>query len=510
MSWNAGYVTDVEYSFGYYGELSPVRTDHLLTMAGIRAPTVKNACDLGFGQGVSLAVHAAAQPDVTWWGTDFNPNHVAFAKGLLAAAGANAKVFDQSFDEFCGRDDLPEFEFIALHGIWSWISDDNRSVIVDFIRRKLAVGGILYISYNTLPGWSVQAPMRHLLKEHDLIMGTPGVARTQRIDNGLAFLEQLFTTQPAYTRNNPSFLDRARQLTSLNRNYLAHEYLNASWSPTYFTDVARQLEDAKVSYGTVAHFIEQQDSISLTADQNAFLSQIADVNFRETIRDFMTSQQFRRDIWMKGLLRTPVAEQAEKLRRSRFILTTPHDNVPTKIVTMQGEAELQTAVYNPVLDALADNKIHSFQDLEVTVAKAGVPFGSLANALSILMSMGAVGLAQSEEMIRKAKPLTSKLNAHLFREAVKGGQVTYVASPVTGGGIPMGRFPQMFLAARAQGLKTPQEWAKAVCDTLSAQGQSLKKDGKPVQDPTEALTLMLPDAQQVERQLPMLQSLGII
>ena len=510
MSWNAGYVTDVDYSYGYYGELSPVRTDHLLTMAGIHAPKVTNACDLGFGQGVSLAIHAAAQPDVTWWGTDFNPNHVAFARGLLAATGANAKIFDQSFEEFCGRDDLPEFEFIALHGIWSWISDDNRRVIVDFIRRKLAVGGILYISYNSLPGWSVQAPMRHLLKEHDLVMGMPGVARTQRIENGLAFLEQLFTTQPAYTRNNPSFLDRARQLTSLNRNYLAHEYLNASWSPTYFTDVARQLEDAKVSYATVAHFVEQQDSISLTGEQNAFLSQIADVNFRETIRDFMTSQQFRRDIWLKGLLHTPVAERAEKLRRSRFILTTPRDNVPTKIATLQGEAELQTAVYNPVLDALADHKIHSFQDIEATVAKAGVPFGGLANALSILMSVGAVGLAQSDENIRKAKPLTLKLNAHLFREAVKGGQVTYVASPVTGGGLPMPRFPLMYLGARAQGLKTPQEWTKAVYEALAAQGQALKKDGKPISDPAEAIAMLLPDAQLLEKQLPMLQSLGIV
>ena len=70
------------------------------------------------------------------------------------ASGAAAKLFDQAFAEFCARPDLPDFDFIGLHGIWSWISDENRAVIVDFIRRKLKVGGVLYISYNTQPGWA--------------------------------------------------------------------------------------------------------------------------------------------------------------------------------------------------------------------------------------------------------------------------------------------------------------------------------------------------------------------
>jgi hypothetical protein len=33
------------------------------------------------------------------------------------------------------------------------------------------VGGVLYISYNTLPGWAAFAPMRHLMTEHSEIIG---------------------------------------------------------------------------------------------------------------------------------------------------------------------------------------------------------------------------------------------------------------------------------------------------------------------------------------------------
>lgn len=106
--------------------------------------------------------------------TDFNPSQAGFAQELAAASGAGAQLFDQAFAEFCNRPDLPDFDFIGLHGLWSWISDENRAVIVDFIRRKLKVGGVLYISYNAQPGWAAMVPMRDLLAEYSEVMGAPG------------------------------------------------------------------------------------------------------------------------------------------------------------------------------------------------------------------------------------------------------------------------------------------------------------------------------------------------
>ena len=52
----------------------------------------------------------------------------------------------QSFAEICHRTDLTDFSFIGVHGIWRWISDADRAVLVDFVRRKPRVGGVLYIS----------------------------------------------------------------------------------------------------------------------------------------------------------------------------------------------------------------------------------------------------------------------------------------------------------------------------------------------------------------------------
>ena len=151
--WTSGYVADIGYTFGYYAELNPLRLKLAFLNAGIVYPEVGAACELGFGQGLSANIHASASV-TQWHGTDFNPAQAGFARELAVASGSGAKLYDDAFSDFCNRNDLPDFDYIGVHGIWSWISDENRAVIVDFIRRKLKVGGVVYISYNTLPGWA--------------------------------------------------------------------------------------------------------------------------------------------------------------------------------------------------------------------------------------------------------------------------------------------------------------------------------------------------------------------
>ena len=163
--WTAGYVADIDYVFAYHSELNPLRIRLALLSAGLAVPQIETACELGFGQGLSVNIHAAASP-IRWYGTDFNPAQAAFAQEVANESGVDSHLFDQAFNEFCQRDDLPDFDYIGLHGIWSWISDENRAVIVDFVRRKLKVGGVLYISYNTSPGWAAMIPMRDILTQH--------------------------------------------------------------------------------------------------------------------------------------------------------------------------------------------------------------------------------------------------------------------------------------------------------------------------------------------------------
>ncbi len=77
--WTGGYVADIGYTFGYYTELNPLRVNLAFLNARLVVPTVGSACELGFGQGVSANIHAAASV-ATWHGTDFNPSQASFAQ----------------------------------------------------------------------------------------------------------------------------------------------------------------------------------------------------------------------------------------------------------------------------------------------------------------------------------------------------------------------------------------------------------------------------------------------
>ena len=109
-------MADVNYIFSYFDGLNPQNIELAFLFAGLVPPKIQLACELGFGQGVSINIHAAAS-EIEWFGTDFNPAHAAFAKELGAASGAKIHLFDDSFEEFACRTDLPSFDFICLHGI---------------------------------------------------------------------------------------------------------------------------------------------------------------------------------------------------------------------------------------------------------------------------------------------------------------------------------------------------------------------------------------------------------
>lgn len=507
--WTAGYVSEIGYTYGYYAELNPQRLMLPLLVSGLVPPHVEVACELGFGQGMSVNLHAAAS-SVTWYATDFNPAQAGFAQELAAASGAHAKLYDQSFSEFCTRSDLPDFDFIGLHGIWSWISDENRAVIVDFIRRKLKVGGVLYISYNTQPGWAAMVPMRELLIAHGETLAAKGQGIVNRIDAALDFADKLFAVNPAYAAANPQVAQRIEKMKEQNRHYLAHEYFNRDWHPMSCAKMAEWLAPAKMSYAASAHYLDHVDAINLSETQQALLKDIPDAGFRQLVRDFICNTQFRRDYWVKGARQPSVFERNEALRATRLVLTTPRSEVALKVTGTRGEASLNEAVYAPILDLLSAHKTMSLAQIEQALAPKEINFAQLLQAALILVGKGDVAIANDEPAIGRAKKTSDKLNLHLMHKARASNDFAYLASPVTGGGIQLNRFQQLFLLARQQGRKTPQEWAQFVWEHLQALGQRLTKEGKALESAEENLAELRRLADEfADKRLPVLKAVQI-
>jgi hypothetical protein len=128
----------------------------------------------------------------------------------------------------------------------------------------------------------------------------------------------------------------------------------------------------------------------------------------------------------------------------------------------------------------------------------------------VLCGNSTLTAVQDDSATTKAKKHTDKLNTHLMLKSRSSNDTTFLASPVTGGGIGVGRFHQLFVLAMQQGKKNPEDWAAFVSQILTAQGQKIVKEGKPLETAEEQLAELTSQAHEFSvKQLPIFKALQI-
>jgi SAM-dependent methyltransferase len=509
--WTEGYHSGSEYIHGYHAELNPLRLHLAFLNAGLAAPTTSTACELGFGQGESMNLHAAASA-TQWFGTDFNPAHAAFAQEVAGASGAAATFFDQSFAEFCSRSDLPDFDFIGLHGIWSWISDKNRSVLVDFVGRKLKPGGVLYVCYNTLVGHAAFLPMQDLLTRHTDGMAPTGKGESERVGDALDFAEKMLAASPLYAQSQPQIAKQLSDIRAADRTYAAHEYINREWVPTSFARLADWLAPAKLDYACSARFFDMCDAWNLSAEQRALLSDIPDTTLRETVRDFFMNQRFRRDYWVKGARKLTLQEKIEGIRRQRVVLIRPRSLISVRATGALGAFTLNKAICDPILDALADYRPKTLGQIEHAVKDRGIGLAKIVEVVLTLMETANLSPVQEDSVIHAARKHTDRLNAFLCDKARYRATQSALASPVIGTGlIEVGRVVQFFVHGMSHGKKQPADLAAYAAQIFRGEGMTILEEERRYVSPEDGPSALAAEATFfVETLHPLLKALQIL
>ena len=139
-----------------------------------------------------------------------------------------------------------------------------------------------------------------------------------------------------------------------------------------------------------------------------------------------------------------------------------------------------------------------------------INFRQLTEAALILIGSGIAALSQDLQSAQKVKKSTESLNSEIKNRSRSQNEIQYLASPVTGGGIGVPRFGQLFLQAIQLGKKNPQEWASYVWELLHVQGQKIIKEEKTLESAEENLNELIEQAKTFEaKQLPILRALRI-
>lgn len=511
-NWNQGYVTDITYTKGYYGILNPLRIKLCFLAQGLLPPPISNACELGFGQGITLNFNAVSS-NAQWYGTDFNASQAFFAKHLSNISKAPLRIYDDSFEEFLKRDDLPQFDFIALHGIYSWVSDEIKDQIIEFIKKKLNVGGVCLISYNCQVGWASIEPLRDFVRTYSHYLTPLSKASSNRAKEGLDFINALMALPCAETLKNARLNSLLSTLSRMDSTYLAHELLNESHTAFNFLEISQSLSRAKLEFATYANFADHLVSIQLLPEEQELLSQVAHNRpIYEMLKDLMFSTSFRTDYWAKGIVQLNEAEAMQELLKLKVILTTPFSKIDYEIKTYRGHFQLNEDFYSPLLKSLKSNEpieISQIKEALETSLKREVSFQEISEALIALSNKNCIKLVQEDEKIETAKAYAQNLNAHILKQSIQSQDcITHLISPVTGEAISFNRFEMMFLYASTL-FKEEDKWVDFIAEILQKNGEKILKDGKELSD-KEARGELKRQAQDLQVWIPLFKKLQII
>lgn len=490
--WSSGYVSDIEYVGSFYGDLAPAQIDFSCLMNGVQPPSSDGGytyCELGCGVGLTTAVLAAANPRASFYGVDFNPAHIARAQALTDEAELDNLTFlECGFDELVAGavPDLPMFDYVTLHGVYSWVGTTIRADIIRFLRRYLKPGGAVYVSYNAMPGWSLGIGVQRLIQEFGArASGGP----EQRVEAAIRFAEKMAAVDSGFLADNPYLQSIVETLAKGNRRYLAHEYLNTGWRPLFFTEVASDLAEAKLDFVGSAKVIENFQDLVLKPQQRELLGLLDDPMLRELVKDCCMPRRLRRDIYVRGKRRLTGHERELQLRDVRLALQVPRSATTRTIPVPQGEAIVNKDVYEPIFDALADGPktVGELVDLDAVRGNSDAhPIEVSGMLIGSNQALPAVAQEPSNDAAKRFNRVLAKGARRVDTQAREA-----LAAPMLGTGLEADLIERLCYAAIADGVEADMEALRPhVWEPIRARGEVMTLEGKRCEGDDENLRVI--------------------
>ncbi|SFU38964.1 class I SAM-dependent methyltransferase [Pseudoduganella namucuonensis] len=513
MGWTSGYISDIEYTAGFYQEQSPVLLNYVCALNGVEPAVTDSFCyfELGFGRGLTVNLLAASNPNGQFYAADFNPSHVADARVLAAAAELpNVTLLENSFADLAqGAADLPQFDYITLHGIYTWVTTENRQHIVNFIARYLKPGGVVYVSYNAMPGWTASLPLQRLLVEYGDIF--PNRSDLQ-VTDAAAFVQKLVDIQAGYFAAGPAALKvRLDGLKTHSRNYLVHEYMHKHWQPLYHADVARDFDEAKLEFAGSAELPLAYNKLYLTEEKLALINSIPDPVMRETLKDYILNTGFRKDVFVRGARRMGAVRRIEVLGRFGVALTVPRDALDNKMKLVVGEVTVGADIFTIVCDALA-RKPYTLRELEVLPALAGRPFEDIVQ-VATLLTASKQGIIYMDSYAGQSVDAAHRMNAAVSAYTRYDDEFNTLCSPLSGNGFVVPYVARLvyWLMSKQRVEADATALATAGWPIMAAQGRRMMKDGVRLESDQENLAELRQHIGAIlEEQLPLWRKLNML
>jgi methyltransferase-like protein/SAM-dependent methyltransferase len=307
----------------------PDRLATVGTLFGLLPPPVESCrvLELGCASGGNLIPMAYALPGSQFTGIDLSPVQIEQGQKYIDMLKlSNIRLVCQDFIDFAPGQ--ATFDYILVHGVFSWIPARLQEQIFEICRQALTANGVAYISYNVLPGWTMEQSLRQIMLFHIRQENQP----LQRFQKALELLD--FLAKEASAAGDDTYRDRLRKTiqrmrkyADANYQYWIHEYLEEFNTPFYFSQVVEMADRHAMQYLADSD-LPTMYTHDLSDESRQFLEKHAQTWVeREQYLDFLRNRMFRRSLFCRqeaALTRQPGLAQLARLNVVSRILPVDH------------------------------------------------------------------------------------------------------------------------------------------------------------------------------------------
>ena len=174
--------------------------------------------ELGSSCGGNIIPQALYYPETTFTGIDLSGVQIEHGKELIESMGlTNITLLEKNIMDI--DDDFGTFDYIIVHGIWSWVPDMVKDKILSICNRNLSDRGIAYVSYNTYPGW------KRLEQLRDIMLYSEKHAPTTSLQDRTAYTKQVLQLiQETMKLDERSRMKSSYKIPNIDRILKANDY----------------------------------------------------------------------------------------------------------------------------------------------------------------------------------------------------------------------------------------------------------------------------------------------
>ena len=247
--------------------------------------------EIGSSYGGNLISQALFYPKATFTGIEIAPTQVSVGKTYIDQLGiTNLNLLEGDVNE--SHDHLGTYDYIIAHGFYSWVDEETKDNFLRLCKEHLAENGILYMSYNTYPGWHKMDSVRALLKFANKDVDT--LNHREKVRHGKTVASKLGALMLEYDtvkNQQASFLQSLRQTLQKQDCYVGHDHLEPVNTPVYF-------------HQCMDHMTEHGFTYLCDCDLNLSFPDVYDETLRTKLQDLAPHDPLAREQYIDFMLNT--------------------------------------------------------------------------------------------------------------------------------------------------------------------------------------------------------------